>query len=188
MYIFNSNNTNINLHLARYTGRYGNRLRHNPAVFHQLQLMLFVFFHKCKFHYRLVTQLWCSSLRLHWYPWNRTRPWSLLWCKNRRRIHTGSQSCLHRGLEILDNLCIGNTECWRLLGYWRRKQIKATNPKRQRFKITQSHTIFIVVSPTITGHFGSWAGLGKGSHMISYRYFVSPTFSKSSIFNFFCPH
>ena len=140
VYIVNSNNTNNNLYLAHCTRRFGNRLRHIPAVFHQLQLQLVLLIHKRKFDCILVTQLCSSSSRFHRNPCHQTRPWSLLWCKNRSRIHTASQSGLHRGLAILDNLRIGNTECWKLLGYWRRNQIEATNPKRQRFKKTESHS------------------------------------------------
>ena len=140
MHIFNSNKINNNLHLAHCTRRYRNRLRHIPAVFHQLQLQICLLMHKLRFDCSLMTQLRSSSSRLHLNPRQQTRPRSLLCCTNRSRIHTGSQSCLHRGLLILDNLRNRNTECWRLLEDWRRNQIKATSPEQQRFKIKEWHT------------------------------------------------
>ena len=137
MHIFNSNKINNNLHLAHCTRRYRNRLRHIPAVFHQLQLQICLLMHKLRFDCSLMTQLRSSSSRLHLNPRQQTRPRSLLCCTNRSRIHTGSQSCLHRELLILDNLRNRNTECWRLLEDWRRNQIKATSPEQQRFKIKE---------------------------------------------------
>ena len=137
MHIFNSNKINNNLHLVHCTRRYRNRLRHISAVFHQRQLKICLLIHKCKFDCSRVTQLWSSSSRLHWKICQKPRPRSLLCCKNRSRIHTGSQSCLHKGLLILDNLCMRNTECWRLLEDWRRNHIQATSPEQQRFKITE---------------------------------------------------
>ena len=86
-----------------------------------------------------MTQLLSSSSRFDWKPCQKTRPWSLLCCKNRSRIHTGSQSCLYRGLLILANLHMSNTECWRLSEDWRRNHIQATSPEEPRLKITKWH-------------------------------------------------
>ena len=86
-----------------------------------------------------MTQLWSNSSRFDWNPCQKTRLWSLLCCKNRSRIHTGSQSCLYRGLLILANLRMSNTECWRLLEDWRRNHIQATGPEEPRLKITEWH-------------------------------------------------
>ena len=139
-YIFNRNNTNNNLYLAHCTRRFGNRLRHIPAIVHQHELQFCLLNHKCKFDCSRVTQLWSSSSRFDWNPCRKTRPRSLLWRKSRSKIHTASQSCLYRGLWILGNLRMHNTECWRLLEDWRRNQVEATSPERQRFKITEWHT------------------------------------------------
>ena len=146
--------------------------------------------HKCKFDCSLATQLWSSSSRLNWNPCQQSRPRSLLCCRNRSRIHTGSQSCLHRGLWILDNLRNRNTECWRLLEDWRRNQIKATSPEQQRFKIKEWHTktssIFCIQSSMLLDS-QSLAILNLVLRKTRCN-FVKPAFLKSSSFKMFPVH